>query len=209
MREPRPTPYLDFSPRQTFTEDELGRRYRVMTVGRINHAVAGSLFVNSNPFALTAWARCDGEEVSLDAIHANCAPPTCEICAPIGRREHALAGEPAQGRVPRCIKLLSPKQIGAAPSGSEWIHDVEYDGYRRDVDGTSPEESVRHLVRRATIALPDRSLECVGIGPAYNYLALYINEGLGGARKVRRLMPQAHDSTIRWGAHSDSRRVTR
>ena len=93
--EPRPTPYPDFTPRETFIEDELGRRYRVTTVGRITHAVAASFLVNSNPFTLTAWTRCDDEETSLDAVYTSCIPPTCETCAAIERREQLLAGEHA------------------------------------------------------------------------------------------------------------------
>jgi hypothetical protein len=91
--EARPAPYPDFSPRQTFLRDELDRPYRVMTAGRITHAVGAGFMVNSNPFTLTAWTRCDDDEVSLDAVYTSCEPPTCPQCAAIEARERLKQGE--------------------------------------------------------------------------------------------------------------------
>jgi hypothetical protein len=90
--EPRPAPHPDFSPRQTFLHDELDRPYRVQSMGGLTHAVASGFMVNSNPFSLTAWTRCDDAEASLEAVYSSCDAPTCPACAAIEREEQSLKG---------------------------------------------------------------------------------------------------------------------
>ena len=96
----RPTPYPDFSPRQTFLHDELFRPYRVRLASGLTHAVAAGFAVNSNPFTLVAWRRCDDEEVTPEAIYSSCDPPSCPVCAAIERREQPHEQRHEQGNQP-------------------------------------------------------------------------------------------------------------
>lgn len=85
--EQRPAPYPDFSPHATFLRDELNRPYRVTYAGGVTHAVGAGFMVASNPFTLTAWRRCDDEEVSPNAVFTSCDPVNCPTCAAIERAE--------------------------------------------------------------------------------------------------------------------------